>query len=506
VADAEDAAAGLKAGLARAIRPAARLRGGREPVAGQRATRLRKAAKPGLADTASDPASKPAALWRVAMRSRHPAVVRALAANPSVPPRLLRFLRQFARWDVLVALAGNANTPPGMHRSLARSRYWAVAAAAAANPTARPKVLARLALRGDPRISLAAATNPALASDLAEVLLRSSNVYVRGVAAANAAAPPDALRKLASGMSEPAWVLRAVATNPSCPAVLSDQLLTWITLGGSGKADPLFDPVRCTGHPAGADVPLMAWYAEEAKRAGAEGHPLWRVRAGVASARKRLPFSVISALRRDPRPEVRRSVAGFIGTRPGQIRELMGDADAAVARRAGQVCKANRRRYLRRRVLPRALGFVPAAAVISVVGLTASHSGTSPAPNPAVLRCAANPAWLSPGWSTSAMARPTEQQTVSLPGGGWLACGPSWSAANQVLVTTGSSKLVLNAPVAMQAPNGWIYNGKSVLFSAIQQNLLYIVGSPDLVKVTIAPDGNPSQVLTVTLVFAGAKP
>jgi len=58
----------------------------------------------------------------------------------------------------------------------------------------------------------------------------------------------------------------------------------------------------------------------------------------------------------------------------------------------------------------------------------------------------------------------------------------------------------------MQAPNGWIYNGMSVLFSAIQQNLLYIVGSPDLVKVTIAPDGNPSQVLTVTLVFAGAKP
>jgi hypothetical protein len=526
VADAEGgAAARLKAGLAQAIRRAtSRPSGagvdggsrGHQPRPGgaakQRAVRQPNAGKPELVAIAADPASEPKALWRVALRSRHPAVSRALAANPSAPPRLLRFLGHFARWDVLVTLAGSPRTPLRMQSNrLASSLDWAVAAAVAANPATRPEVLGHLASRRDPRIGLAAAANPSLAGDLVEALLQSPSVYVRGVAAANPAAPSEALRRLAAGMSEPAWVLRAIAANPSCPADLSDQLLTWLTLGGPGNADPLFDPVRCTGHPASSDVPPVAWYAEEAKRADAARHPLWRVRAAVASAHKQLPLMTVSMLRRDPRPEVRRSVAGFIGTRPSEIRELIGDADAAVAWRAAQVRRANRRKYLRRRVLRRGLGLLPLAAIGIPFAVVASitppaPSGTSPIVGSRVVLCVPKPGWLTGGWTTGTMARPSTQPTISLPGGGWLACGPSSSGAKVFLVATGSSGLILDAASPVQSPQGTRYDHKPVLLSAAQQNLFYIVGNPRLVAVTIGPDSNQSQVFTVTLAFPPGTP
>jgi hypothetical protein len=392
---------------------------------------------------------------------------------------------------------------------LAGSFDWAVAAAVAANPATRPAMLRRLVSMRDPRVGLAAAANPALASDLVEALLQSPSVYVRGVAAANAAAPSEALRRLADGMCEPAWVLRAIAANQSCPADLSDQLLTWISLGGPGKADPLFDPVQCTGYPAGSDVPPVAWYAEEAKRSDAARHPLWQVRAAVASAHKQLPLTTVSMLRRDPRPEVRRSVAGFIGTRPGQIRELMGDADPAVARRAAQVRTANRKRYLRRRVLRRGLGLLPVAAVGIALATTQASGpppGTSPGLGLRVVACSSGPGWLRGGWSSGTMARPTAEQTLGLPGGSWLACGPSSAGADAFLVATGSSGLTLDVGSPVKSPQGTRYDQTPVLLSAAQQNLFYIVGNPKLVMMTIAADNNPSQVFTVTLAFATATP
>jgi hypothetical protein len=469
-----------------------------------------------LVAIAADPASEPRALWRLALLSRDPAVLRALAANPSAPPLLLRFLgRLGARWDVLVAVAGNPRTPPWMRSHLASSPEWAVAAAVAANPATAPRALRRLVSRRDPRIGLAAAANPALASELAEALLQSPSVYVRGVAAANPAAPPEALRRLAAGMSEQAWVLRAIAVNPSCPDDLSDQLLTWITLGGPGKADPLFDPVRCSGHPAGSDVPPVTWYAEEAKRPDAERHPLWRVRAAVASARKQLSQATISMLRRDPRPEVRLSVAGFTPTPPGRIRELMGDADAAVARRAAQVRSVNRKKYLRRRVLRRGFGLLPFALVGIILAFVMSHSpgpGTSPGPGPSpgpgarLLRCASKPGWLTSEWTTGTMTPPAAQQTLSLPGGGWLACGPSSAGANALLVATGTSGLTFDAAGPLKSPQGTRYDGTPVLLSAIQQDLFYIVGPQKQVAVTIVAESNQSQVVTVKLAFAAAAP
>jgi hypothetical protein len=465
-----------------------------------------------LVAIAADPASEPRALWRLALLSRDPAVLRALAANPSAPPLLLRFLgRLGARWDVLVALAENPRTPPWMRsHQLARSPEWAVAAAVAANPATAPRALRRLVSRRDPRIGLAAAANPALPSDLVEELLQSPSVYVRGAAAANPAAPPEALRRLAAGMSEPAWVLRATAVNPSCPDDLSDQLLTWLTLGGPGKEDPLFDPVRCTGHPAGSDVPPAAWYAEEAKRPDADRHPLWRVRAAAAAARGQLPQATISMLRRDPRPEVRLSVAGFTPTPPGRIRELMGDASAAVARRAAQVRKANRKKYFRGRVLRRGFGLLPLAMVGIILWDVTSHSlgpGTSPDLSSQAVPCASNPGWLTGGWSSGTMARPTAaQQTFSLPGGGWLTCGPSSSGANVFLVSSGSSGLTLDVGSPVQSQRGTRYDNTPVLLSAAQQNLFYIVGHQKQVVMTIAADSNPSRVFTVTLAFATATP
>jgi hypothetical protein len=283
---------------------------------------------------ASDPASGWLVLWRLTIScwfSR--ALARALAANPRLPRSLLWCLT-VRRWDVRAAAAANPRCPRLLLRWMAWSSDWAVRAAAAASAIASPGLLDRLIDTSPPCVRLYVAANPSLTCTLADELLADVDPYVRGVAATHPAASAAALRRLAAGLSEPAWILRRIAANPSCPADLSDQLLTWIALGAASHADPLFDPLTCTGHPGDTSIPLAAWYLEQAEGDGAERHPLWRVRATVMRAVGRLPGQRGLTLARDPRPEVRQTIAG-VHRLPLNIRlELRHDADPVVARLA----------------------------------------------------------------------------------------------------------------------------------------------------------------------------
>jgi hypothetical protein len=416
---------------------------------------------------------------------------------------LLRALGWFGRWDVAVAVAGNPRCPAGTQRRLSRSGFWAVRAAVAASPSAPPKVLRRLAGGHDARITMAAAANPALQADLVEALLRSPQVYVRGVAAAHPAAPAEALRGLAEGMSEPAWVLRAIATNPSCPAELSDELLTWITIGGPGKTDPRFDPVQCTGFPASTEISPAAWYAELAGRTDAEWHPLWRVRAAVPAARKTLKLATLRELRRDPRPEVRRTVAGYTGVLPRDVREMLGDADPAVTRTAARVRSANRRRFLRRR-LPRFAGGLAPFALVALILVFVYTQGTPTSPGASTLSqtCSSTPGWLTD------LSRPATGQVpgaVGLPDGGWLACGPVAAAGPEaILVSTGSSGLTVLMADTVILPDGKASTDVPLHIAAARESLLSLSNGPSVVVVTITPDDKRSRAVTAMLTFMSA--
>jgi hypothetical protein len=416
---------------------------------------------------------------------------------------LLGALGWYGRWDVAVAVAQNPRCPAWTQRRLSRSGFWAVRAAVAASPSAPQKVLRRLAGRRDARITMAAAANPALQADLVEALLRSPQVYVRGVAAAHPAAPADALRRLADGMSEPAWVLRAIATNPSCPAELSDELLTWITIGGPGKTDPRFDPVQCTGFPASTEISPAVWYAEQAGRTDAEWHPLWRVRAAVPAARKTLKLATLRELRRDPRPEVRRTVAGFTGVLPRDVREMLGDADPAVARTAARVRSPNRRRFFRRR-LPLYVARLAPFGLVALILAFVYTQGTPTSPGAATLSqtCASTSGWLTD------LSRPATAQvpgTLGLPDGGWLACGPVAAAGPEaILVSTGSSGLTVLVADTVMLPDGQTYTDVPLHIPAARKGLLSLSDSPSVVVVTITPDEKRSRAVTAMLTFLPA--
>lgn len=312
-------------------------------------------------------------LWRLAARGWFSwPLLRALAGNPGAPRLLLRLLAE-RRWDVQAIVAGNPRCPQRVFGSLAWSSDWAVRAAVAANPETGLAVLQRLAGGSAACVRLYLAANPSLDQALADRLLRDSDPYVRAVAATHQAASADGLRQLADGMSEPAWVLRAIAGNRRCPEDLSDQLLTWLALGGPGPADPLFDPVECTGHPGDPRSTPQSWYLKQAEGAMAELHPLWLVRAAVMRAAGRLPAERARTLARDPRPEVRRSIAG-VGQLPAGIRwELMRDGDEQVARLASRAKPGHDR--LGWRFVLRAVVWLSVAAGLVIVN---ARCGASP--------------------------------------------------------------------------------------------------------------------------------
>jgi hypothetical protein len=196
---------------------------------------------------ATDPDAAPEALADLVSRAkREPRVQRALAANPRTPPPALRRLGRVDRWDVRALVAANPSTDVRTLDQLACDESWAVGVALASRPDLPPRVLEgaddwtaheRFALAGNPEVPV----------EIVERLLDDDVVYVRGRAAANPRARPESLRARVQAMTEPPWVLRAVAANPACPPDLAEELFTWIALGGTGAGDPTFDPVASHG-------------------------------------------------------------------------------------------------------------------------------------------------------------------------------------------------------------------------------------------------------------------
>jgi hypothetical protein len=272
-------------------------------------------------------------------------------------------------------------------------------------------------------------------------------------------------------MSEPAWALRAIAGNPSCPADLSDQLLTWIALGGSGDTDPLFDPVECTGHPGGTRFGPVAWYREQARRDGAELHPLWRVRAEVMPALGRLPAHRAGTLSHDPRPEVRRTIAR-LPQLPHSIRwELMSDGDPQVARLAsgGEQVGTARRRVIGRRLL-RLLPVVP--GFVLLVNAVASQQATS------------GGAW------------------EALPGGGSISCLPgSGPPISFIYVAAGSTGVTLHVAGDVMNAGGWVVQSPVAIPAGGRARWL-LDGSAS-VRVTASRDGGSAAGASSTLLRCG---
>jgi len=480
---------------------------------------------PARIERAADPASSSRVLWRLALLCQRPAVHRALAANPSAPPSLLWHLAGYGRWDARAIVALNPRCGRRVQARLSYAGDWAVRAAVASNPVTHPKVLGDLVAGLDQRVSLAAATNPALPADLVDTLLKHRNVFVRGAAAANPNAPEDSLRQLAHGMDEPAWVLRAIAANPSCPPELSDQLLTWIALGGADNADPMFDPVACTGHPGDTRVAVFAWYASQARGEGTERHPLWRVRAAIGQARRTLQQPLLAQLRRDSRPEVRRSVAGFTPVPPRSVRELIGDADPGVARIAAQVRKQNRERYrgIRAgrswRLAPRLL---PLVGLAGVVLSPVFHSATAPLPGGG--RSQRSPAVVGPrvgscdspikvsraGAGGARVPHVSGGPAVRLPGGVSLACGPMTAAdgsqVEAVVVSGGST----GVGVRVSADVVRLLNGrrfKNVLLHVLPGHnvLMTLPGDPRQLWMEISSSNMRTKVIMVYLSFGSVS-
>lgn len=423
-------------------------------------------------------------LWRLAARGwfNRP-VLRALAANPGAPKLLLWVLGE-RRWDVQAMVAGNPRCPRRVQGPLAWSLHWAVRAVLAANPATDPEVLQMLAGGSGSRVRLFLAANPSLTQVLADRLLRDGSPYVRAVAAIHPAASADGLRRLAEGMTEPAWVLRAIAANPSCPPDLSDQLLTWIALGGPGSADAMFDPVECTGHPGDTRFPALAWYREQAERSGAEGHPLWRVRAEVMRVAGRLPGERAQALARDLRPEVRLTIASA-GKLPQSIRsELMRDSDPRVARLASRAKPVG----AARQGLAVAFPLLAVLGVLySLVGLQASGSQPRSSPHGRVA-------------ATSGPRRPEVGDRLAfgraLPGGGIISCGSPVFGPHTVVVIAGIRGLTLDVVGrgnALVTARGAAVHSPVTVLAGRQRR--FRLNEPTLLRVTAGRDGRSSTTL-----------
>jgi hypothetical protein len=375
-------------------------------------------------------------------------VGRALAANPATPARCRRTLAGRG-WDVGSAVAASPLTPAAILERLATSKFWGVQAAVAANPTTPPPVLSWLADWPFLMLRMAVAANPSTnPADIAR-LLRDRSAYVRCVAASHPRATPAGLAELARPMQGPAWVLRAAAANPACPAELSDEVLTWLALGGAGGTDPMFDPITCEGHPGQTQVPLHAWYSEQARAMGGHQHPLWRVRAAVTSSLQTIPGPVLMWLSTDPRPEVRRTVARFRQLTRARLRELRDDADERVAALAlmAIVNKAKAgptRRFSWQLTLIARLAFLAFVIYGGIRGATSGNFSGGPS--------SSGPPDAGSGVSVAAGTQTDEE---SLPAGGTVVAGTLPDISSDfVTVTAGAVALNMVVPGAYMTPDG----------------------------------------------------
>ncbi len=449
-------------------------------------------------EAATNPSSSLARLWLLSfVFANSHAIDRALAGNPATTERLLRRVTHRAlrrgHWNVGVIAAGHPACSVRLFRWLLWSSYPAVEVAVATDPRASSMLMERLT-EGVPeaRLRLHIAANPSAPPEVIDRLLDDRDVYVRRVAAAHPAATPEGLRRLCGDMSQPAWTLRATATNPACPPDLSDQLLTWLALGGAGSSDPHFDPIACTGHPGSTEVHPGAWYANAARQDRAETHPLWRVRAAIPMARPRILISVLKLLALDPRVEVRRQAARFQGLPFAALRELRADTDPAVARLAEGALK-NKPKELRKRLRWRGSRRRLAITLVIAVGLVILDTHQFFLPSPVLPAPSIPTVTLDDGVPVAG----TIAMTRSVPGGGAVASGTLSGFSDLpnlpfIAVTAGSVALTVTVPGAFSTGQVPVIESGPVVVPAHQRTVVVIPTDPTSVSVTLtASDGTP---------------
>jgi hypothetical protein len=462
---------------------------------------------------AGNPGCNRAQLWLLGLfggNSR--GIAGALAGNPATRRWLLSWITrrslQRGHWNVVMVALEHPACSTRLYRKLLWSSFPAVEVAAAANPRASSALLNRLGHFTEPWLRLYMATNPSAPPEVIDLLLADRDPYVRRVAAAHSAVTVEGLRRLCADFSQPAWILRAAATNPVCPADLADQLLTWLALGGAGASDPHFDPIACTGQPDSTEGHSNVWYVNAARQEDAETHALWRVRAAIPVARQRIPIAILKLLARDPRPEVRRQSARFRALPFPVLRELVVDTDPAVARLAESALrdKPKERGKQARRLVLRGLPiviFVLVANSLIDSRATPSITGLSP------------PSATSPSISSGSTGYSGTVQVadgISLPaiisgtstvgGDGKIEAGTLNGISSLpnlpfISVAAGTVSLTVTVPGAFTFGPTVTAESSPLRVGANQQTVLVLPADPTSIDVTVNAPGQAS----VTLAF-----
>ena len=440
-------------------------------------------------------------LVAIAMRAgwRVLPIARALAGNPATPRFLLWALAYGSSWDVAALVAANTSTPEGILAMLRNHTSFAVRQSLASNSVAPVDVVRWLARSDNDSVRLHAAAHRRLPTPSVDELLRDFDVYVRAVAANNPNASSEALTRLAQPMTEPAWVLRAVATNPACPPPLSNEILTWIALGGTGNSDPQFDPITCAGHPGDTTVDVWNCYRKATRVQGAERHALWRIRSAITSSWPRIPGEVLMTLAVDPEPAVRRSVAGYKELTSKRLKYLAKDSDPMVAERAVYALRAKSGGLPFWRYPGSRRAWAIPLISIALFGAFQSATHSSPStPPPAFGDLLANGA--GDGHPVGLQAG----VPATLPGDGQFAASPRNSNGASVLtISTGNLALGIHLPTTAFTPSGVPIGNELQLLPGRTTTVTVTVPTSSMTfELTIGPPGNLATVL-YTIFYEG---
>jgi hypothetical protein len=149
-------------------------------------------------------------------------VLKSLAYNPSLPPRLLAILTQDPCVDVRLALIRHPNLTPELWQQLAEDSATSVRSAIAAAHQAPMSVLESIASDPVLEVRQALAANPNVPAEVLNLLAQDEELAVRSSLAANTSTPAKILDRLAS--DDKVEVRRAVAKNPNTPDALKERL------------------------------------------------------------------------------------------------------------------------------------------------------------------------------------------------------------------------------------------------------------------------------------------
>jgi hypothetical protein len=307
------------------------------------------------------------------LRRRSPAVGRGLAARPDLSLWSRQALTRHSSWDVRAVLAARQDISSSNFRRLCTSTDWAVLDALAANHALASKQIQRIPVRHE-AITLTQVQHPDCPVTILQNAISawSADPHVRAVALRHPALDTATLRSAAEDLRAPAWVLSSIARNPSCPPDVRDGLLAWITVGGAGHTDPMFDPATGVGHPGDTRTDRNA-------AVNSYAGPRARVaifRLAWARAQKNLGPSALKLLARDPDPAIRQRAAQF--TNRAMLRTLTDDADAKVVQQAsGLLPTVPKQKWRPRDITTRSLQPLLIGLVIVVAIAAGSHDITN---------------------------------------------------------------------------------------------------------------------------------